>query len=147
MQSLILKGTKSTPTVLLDPGSDRFLFAGNSLPENAAEFFAPVIDWLRSNCDELPENREFVFRLSYFSTSSMKAFYMVLNLIRESSVMKGKGHTITWQIEDEDEFMSEAADNFEELLGMTLDRVALTAEEAQAEARSIELSLEAGKAA
>ncbi|HEY0978691.1 MAG TPA: DUF1987 domain-containing protein [Flavobacteriales bacterium] len=147
MKSLLIKGTKSTPTVVLDPTNDRYVFAGNSLPENAAEFFEPVIQWLRTNSEGLPPGRNFIFRLSYFSTSSMKAFYMVLNLIREASLMQGKAHTISWQIEDDDEFMSEAAENFEELLGMSLERVQLTAEQATEESKKIERYVDAALAA
>lgn len=147
MKSLIIRGTKSTPTVVLDPAHDHFIFAGNSLPENASEFFAPVIEWLRTNNEALASGRNFIFRLSYFSTSSMKAFYMVLNLIREASIMQGKAHTISWQIEDDDEFMSEAAENFEELLGMSLERVPLTAEQASEEAKRIDRYVDAALAA
>ena len=118
---IVVPGTKSTPSILLDPATGHFEFSGSSMPENAAEFFSPVIDWLGNVLPGLPAST-FVFRLDYFSTSSMKAFYLILKRIAEARTEEVQ-HRIHWQIEDNDEFMVEAADSFEELLNTTIERI------------------------
>lgn len=143
---LLLNGTKSTPTIVLDPSSGVFEFAGNSLPENASEFFTPVLEWLRNELPSIPE-AVFTFRLNYFSTSSMKAIFMVLKTIQEAQVMHGRDLVVRWQIEDEDEFMMEAADSFEELLGTAFQRVAIDRDEGLRAQQRLEAMLATAKAA
>ncbi len=143
---ILLPGSKCTPTIVLDPGTGTYVFAGNSLPENASEFFTPVLEWLRHELPSLPE-AVFTFRLNYFSTSSMKAIFMVLKTIQEARVMHGGKLVVEWQIEDEDEFMTEAADSFEELLGTTFQRVAIDHDQALLAEQRLGAILASAKAA
>ena len=133
MNKLLIPRTKSTPAVILDPSTGTFLFSGQSIPENPAAFFAPVIEWLDRELGTLPDGSVFRFRLPYFSTSSMKAVYLVVQKIREG--MKAAGHTFTiqWVVEDDDDFMSEAAENFSTLLDIPIQIVHLHEDEAEAE--------------
>lgn len=143
---ILLPGSKSTPTIVLDPGTGTYVFSGNSLPENASEFFTPVLEWLRQELPSLPE-AVFTFRLNYFSTSSMKAIFMVLKTIQEARVMHGGKLVVEWQIEDEDEFMTEAADSFEELLGTTFQRVPIDHDQALMAEQRLGAILASAKAA
>lgn len=48
MEILNLKGTEDTPTILLDKKNGIFEISGRSLPEDSAEFYTPVIEWILS---------------------------------------------------------------------------------------------------
>ena len=133
MNKLLIPRTKSTPAVILDPSTGTFLFSGQSIPENPAAFFAPVIDWLDRELGSLPDGSVFRFRLPYFSTSSMKAVYLVVQKIREGMKAAGRTFSIQWVVEDDDDFMSEAAENFSTLLDIPILVVHQKEEEAEAE--------------
>jgi hypothetical protein len=48
MEILNLKGTEDTPTILLDKKNGIFEISGRSLPEDSAEFYKPVIEWINA---------------------------------------------------------------------------------------------------
>ena len=81
----------------------------------------------------LPDGSVFRFRLPYFSTSSMKAVYLVVQKIREGMKAAGRTFTIQWVVEDDDDFMSEAAENFSTLLDIPILVVHQNEEEGEAE--------------
>ena len=45
MESLNIKGTYDTPTVVFSPESSTFEISGRSYPEDTAEFYIPVLEW------------------------------------------------------------------------------------------------------
>lgn len=133
MNKLLIPRTKSTPAIILDPSTGTFLFSGQSIPENPAAFFTPVTEWLDRELGTLPDGSVFRFRLPYFSTSSMKAVYLVVQKIREGMKAAGRTFTIQWVVEDDDDFMSEAAENFSTLLDIPILVVHQNEEEGEAE--------------
>lgn len=130
--TLLIPGTRSTPLVILDPSAGRFLFVGNSLPENAQAFYRPILEWLDACLPLVPERSVFAFRLPYFNTSSMKALFMLLERIERYEASSPRGISIEWQVEDDDEFMIEAGQSFDTLLDLPLREVRLSTEEARA---------------
>ena len=45
MEAFIKRPTKSTPYVHLDAGDGIYLLAGRSIPIDAEQFFAPILNW------------------------------------------------------------------------------------------------------
>ncbi|MBL7983569.1 MAG: DUF1987 domain-containing protein [Flavobacteriales bacterium] len=123
MESLFLKASKNTPMVVMDVQNQCFAIMGNSLPENAAEFYEPLFTWLERHGASLPKGAEFRFRLSYFSTSSMKALFKMLAKLKELNVMHGLDVHVKWHVEDEDEFMVEAGSSLFELIDLPFSYV------------------------
>ena len=64
MSGLYLKATKNTPLVVMDPATECFVIFGNSLPENAVEFYEPIFHWMDRNAAAIPQGAIFRFRLS-----------------------------------------------------------------------------------
>ncbi|MBS1582641.1 MAG: DUF1987 domain-containing protein [Bacteroidetes bacterium] len=135
---LYIAGTRSTPTVVLDPAVGRFAIAGNSLPENTPGFYRPVMDWLEAHLHAVPAGSRFTFLLPYFNTSSMKALFMLLRTIQRISGEAGKDIAIGWQVEEDDEFMIEAGENFSSLLDHPLQLTPLSADEVYATTRALD---------
>ena len=46
MEIINLEGTEDTPKIILDKTNKIFEISGRSLPEDSAEFYQPVLDWL-----------------------------------------------------------------------------------------------------
>ncbi len=46
MEILNLEGTEDTPKIILDKKNGIFEISGRSLPEDSAEFYRPVLEWI-----------------------------------------------------------------------------------------------------
>ncbi|MCK4699524.1 MAG: DUF1987 domain-containing protein [Bacteroidales bacterium] len=125
MEPLIIKATKVTPEIILDPYNDNFEISGISRPENVREFYDPVINWLIEfekevldrNAIKFDKNHplNFNLKMNYFNSSSAKFLYDVMGkLVR----FHKKGHLIRilWYFEEEDDDMRYAGEEMSELL-------------------------------
>lgn len=119
MEPLIIAATKNSPAVHFDPAAATFTVTGISIPEDAGAFYGPIITWLSTHMAELPGACTFAFDLQYFNSSSLKAIYLLLMEIRKGCT-DDRQHTISWAVDEDDEFMNEAAETFSEMLGMDL---------------------------
>ena len=101
MENFKIAETEDTPNIDFNAESRVFTISGRSLPENAIEFYAPVLEWADKTLDE-SEPTSFVFeiKIEYFNTSSSKQLAKFFLLI-EKYVEK---HTINinWFYEKED---------------------------------------------
>jgi hypothetical protein len=122
MEALIIAATRQTPSVKFDPTDRHLRITGVSIPENASEFYLPVIDWLKNNGADLENGTTVSFSLTYFNSSSLKALYLVLMELKKL-LDAGKSFDVFWYVEEEDEFMSEAAETFTEMVGIPLKLV------------------------
>ena len=111
MEILNLKGTEDTPSILLDKKNGILEISGRSLPEDSAEFYKPVIEWINNYAADANPTTEFAFKLEYFNTASSKLILDVLSALEEI-----KGMKVTWYFHDDDEDMEEAGQEFSELV-------------------------------
>lgn len=119
MEPLFIPATKGTPEISVDAQSAAFSVKGMSIPENAAEFYAPVMQALERMLMTAPARIAVHIDLSYFNSSSLKALYMILQRLKEARIM-GSALIIEWVVEEEDEFMLEASQYFCDLLGIDM---------------------------
>lgn len=119
MEAMNIPATKNTPAITFDAAANRFSVIGISVPENASEFYQPIIERLFRTGEMPAHGSVFHFRLNYFNSSSLKAIYMLLNEVKKG-IDSGHGYVIEWCVEQDDEFMQEAAETFSELLGVPL---------------------------
>lgn len=113
-----IKATRNTPAVRYEPATPAFIVAGNSIPENAGEFYGPIIEHLHKEIPGMPDGMSFIFCLPYFNSSSLKAIYLLLNEIKAGMDL-GKRFDVIWHMEEEDDFMSDAAETFAEMTGIS----------------------------
>lgn len=111
MEIINLEGTEDTPKILLDKSNGIFEISGRSLPEDSAEFYQPVIDWLDQYAGSPNETNTFVFKLEYFNTASSKLILDVLSKLEDI-----KGAKVMWYFHEDDEDMEEAGEEFSELV-------------------------------
>ena len=111
MEILNLEGTEDTPKIILDKGNGIFEISGRSLPEDSAEFYQPVLDWIDEYASDPNGTSEFVFKLEYFNTASSKLILDVLSALEDIDGMK-----IVWYFHEDDEDMEEAGEEFSELV-------------------------------
>jgi hypothetical protein len=116
MEIINLEGTEDTPKIILDKTNKIFEISGRSLPEDSAEFYQPVLDWLTEYAkDPLPETI-FDFKLEYFNTASSKLILDVLTALEDIENAK-----VAWYFYEEDEDMEEAGEEFSELVDVDFE--------------------------
>jgi hypothetical protein len=111
MEILNLEGTTDTPKIILDKANGIFEISGRSLPEDSAEFYKPVLEWIGNYAKDPNPTTQFSFKLEYFNTSSSKLILDVLSALESISGMK-----IDWYYHEDDEDMEEAGKEFSELV-------------------------------
>lgn len=111
MEILNLEGTEDTPKIMLDKKNGIFEISGRSLPEDSAEFYRPVIDWINNYGKDPNPATEFTLKLEYFNTASSKLILDVLSSLEDIKNMK-----IVWYFHEDDEDMEEAGQEFSELV-------------------------------
>ena len=120
MAALRIEPADDTPKVILDKQNNLFEISGKSMPENAAYFYQPVIDWLKAYKDDPLKKTIFSFKLIYFNTASSKLILdllMILEEIREA----GFEILIKWHSVEMDEDMQEAGEEYSEMVDLEFE--------------------------
>lgn len=116
MKIINLEGTEDTPKIILNKTDEIYEISGRSLPEDSAEFFQPILNWIDEYAQDPNSSMNFVFKLEYFNTASSKLILDVLSKLEELPGIK-----ITWFFHDDDEDMEEAGKEFSELVDIPFD--------------------------
>lgn len=111
MEIINLEGAEDTPKIILDKTNGIYEISGRSLPEDSAEFYQPVLDWIEAYSNDPDASTNFVFKLEYFNTASSKLILDVLSALEDIPNM-----SISWYFHEDDEDMEEAGEEFSELV-------------------------------
>lgn len=122
IQPYFISETEDTPEIKLDAAQGTFYIKGISLPENAPNFYLPVIDWLKKYLAGPNPETVFVFNLKYFNSSSSKQLFSILQLLKSLETY-GKKIEIQWEYIEGDEMMEEEAQEFVALLKFPISLV------------------------
>ena len=77
MEILNLEGTEDTPKIILDKKNGIFEISGRSLPEDSAEFYRPVLEWIENYGGQANPSTDFVFKLEYFNLRQIRIMTFV----------------------------------------------------------------------
>lgn len=111
MNPLNIKGTDDTPTIIFDKDKGQFEISGRSLPEDAAGFFKPVLEWLDAYKGQANPATALAIKLEYFNTASSK---LILDILMKVESIPGA--KVIWYHFADDEDMKEAGSEFSELV-------------------------------
>jgi hypothetical protein len=129
MKPLKIDSSKLTPGIIAYPERKVLEVYGFSLPENATEFYQPVLNWLIDFKKELADKPsaydEFnvIFKLVYYNSSSLRQIVEMFHIFHEIISMNFALH-ITWQYDSEDPQMAEAGKELSEITKVPLNVVA-----------------------
>jgi hypothetical protein len=104
--------TKFTPEVFLDPEKNEIRFIGKSYPENAFEFYTPILDWIHEFLEQ--NNSETIkvnFEIVYFNSSSSKVFFDIFDIFEEAKA-DGIDIVINWIYDSDNDTAEEAGEDF-----------------------------------
>jgi len=113
MEDIIISGSRNIyfiPTVQFSVETGICEIGGESFLEDTEEFFRPLILWLEDRI-ALKYPIKFIFKLSYFNTSSSKSILDILILLKKFKDNGGKV-TIVWHYDSEDIDLEETLEDF-----------------------------------
>ena len=111
MDNLEISATETTPEIKFDFDSHYFLFGGESYPEDSDEFYRPILELIQKySQNELESSATFVFRLTYFNSSSARVLMKLFELIDEMG--ENREIKIEWHYHEEDDTMEEFGEDF-----------------------------------
>ena len=112
MKDLIIKGTEKTPSVALN-NNGILKIEGRSIPEDAAKFFRPLLDWTK---DFTASEIRVDIKLEYFNTSSSKFILEMLRLLENNP--DNNNILVNWFYEEGDLDVLESGQYFESIIGI-----------------------------
>jgi len=112
MKDLIIKETEKTPSIALSTNGV-LKIEGRSIPEDAAKFFKPILDWTREfTASEIRID----IKLEYFNTSSSKFILEMLRIIEGNP--NNSNVIVNWFYEEGDLDVLESGQYFESIIGI-----------------------------
>jgi hypothetical protein len=114
MIDLRMEKTQSTPYINFSQVTNRLTIKGESFPENAAKFYAPVLEWLKAYLTDLDAQQVTMeFEIVYFNSSTSKIFMTIFDLLEEA-VHNRKKISVNWKCDKENETAIEFGEEFKE---------------------------------
>jgi hypothetical protein len=124
MKPLFIKATEDTPEIVFDPENEIFKISNVSLPENAIEFYAPVLDWLKKYKEDPNPKTVFDFNIEYLNTASSKQIFELIFLV--DKISENSDVTIRWHYDVIDEDMHSLGIRFTHLVKVKFELVEYT---------------------
>ncbi len=114
MEPLVFNAIRQNPEVILNQQKNTFRISGKSAPEDAAEFYKPIIEWLSLYFKNPNPSTVFQFKYFYYNTSSSKMILQILNLLA-TEYEKEQNVSIEWLYPEDDEDLLEAGQEYSEI--------------------------------
>lgn len=123
MATLYIEQTHKTPEIDFNLSTGRLSISGVSVPENAHEFYFPIIEWLQHNITKCDcNNCVLECKISYLNTSSLQflgdLFFLVDSL---KSKIPTKEININWYYDSYDSDMKETGDDFKDVVDVNFN--------------------------
>ncbi|MBN1180745.1 MAG: DUF1987 domain-containing protein [Bacteroidales bacterium] len=122
MHDLNIEATKFCPKVCFSANEKIFEIIGFSLPENVADMYMPVIEWLNVFEEQAKVNNalregpyKMIFKLSYFNSASLR---FIVDIIKKINTIYqiGVNICIEWYYDDGDTQIKESGNELGELV-------------------------------
>ena len=107
--SLIISGKSDTPSIHFNIAQNRFEITGRSLPEDATEFYTPVLKWVKQYVQQPVHDITFDFKLEYYNSASARKIVEIIMALNEI-VKKNKEVKFNWYYETDDDMMRDAGE-------------------------------------
>lgn len=122
MDNLVLAKTKNTLGINFDSSSGVLDLSGSSFPENASEFFDPIISWIQGYMLEVTGKVTLNFRFDYLNSSSIK---YVSDIIEKLEVYSQSGGevSINWYYDENDDDILEMGEDLKEDVSLTFNLI------------------------
>ncbi len=121
MNALIVDDTKETPRIHFDPGNNIFEISSRSLPEDADEFYIPVIKWLETYAEKPNPKTIFTFKLDYYNTASARYITKIVKILDDLS--RTNQVKVYWYYRGIDEDMQAMGEEYNEMSDLDFELI------------------------
>ena len=111
MGPLHIASTVKTPEIQFIADEARLVLSGRSIPENAVDFYRPVLEWAQAAPSDFKLTVQ--VQLEYFNTSSSKCLLDLFKRLEASDALE-----IQWFFDADDEDMLEAGEDYDHIVGV-----------------------------
>lgn len=123
MENFRLEGTPKSPRVDFSASTGQLIISGRSIPENAREFYRPLIDWIEQYGQNPKINTVFDVCLEYFNTSSSKALFDLFKTAEEIQLNGKSNVVVKWKYENDDWEMRDAGLEYSRIIQIPLEMI------------------------
>ncbi len=123
MNNLKIQKTKYTMEVNFNKDTGILEMEGSSYPENALDFFGPIIDWIKDYISEISKPIILNIRLNYLNTSSTKCILDSFEIL-EQYFQSGGDVKINWFYAEDDEDIKETGEELGEDFSFPIEYIA-----------------------
>lgn len=111
MGPLHIAATAKTPEITFHAEEHRLVLSGRSIPENAVDFYRPVLEWSQGISADF--NLVVQVQLEYFNTSSSKCLLDLFKRLENSDSLE-----VQWYFDADDEDMLEAGEDYDHIVSV-----------------------------
>ena len=121
MEKIIIENkNEDIPKITLDKETNVFEISGKSFPENAAEFYSPIIKWIKEYVQTPNDETILKIDLDYFNSASSKKIFEILMCL-EQITTSGKKILVKWCYDENDDVMFTRSKDIQDVLDIKID--------------------------
>jgi hypothetical protein len=117
MKPLIIDATAETPTINFNGNEGIFAIVGKSYPENANDFYKPILEYIELYKTNPKENTLVEFDWFYYNTATSKIIIKILVLFKNTFT----NLSVKWLCKNDNELMTEKGEEIKEVLEINLE--------------------------
>lgn len=114
-KEIYIKATDKSPSINFSAEKGFLQIHGRSLPENAIEFYNPILDWIDQYLESPNYKTVFEFRMTLLNTSSSKKFIDIFRKINHLVELDKSEVKVVWYHEEEDEDIEDIGIQYKEI--------------------------------
>ena len=123
ISELFIRAALYSPEISLS-GNGRITISGRCIPREPDEFFAPLMDWAASYCQEPAEETIVEVSIEYINGTNHGKLYKFLTKLKEVT-FTGKKMAINFNYESDDEQMRDVGLQWTELLKVPVNMISV----------------------
>lgn len=123
MDNFKLEGTPKSPMVDFNAQTGVLTISGRSIPENAREFYRPLVEWIENYLKKPSPTTTFDICLEYFNTSSSKAIFDLFKAAESLVVNNTSSVSVKWKYENDDWEMRDAGLEYSRIIQIPVEMI------------------------
>ena len=123
MENIYIEKQDDSPKIIMNFEKGFIEFEGECYPENAFEFFEPILEWLNNYFENDLKPTMVNFKLSYFNSATTQVLFDVFDILDET---KHKELLINWYYDEDNKGTLKDYEEFnEEFEDLNIKAIAL----------------------
>ena len=122
MEPLSIKGTSKNPAIKLDQIKGLFEIKGRSTPNNALDFYKPLMNWIDEYVENPGNSTTLDVHFEHFNTSSSK---FLLEIFKKLEALHKGSHNVevNWYYDHGDENILTAGEDYKFLISIPFNLI------------------------